>query len=204
MFFYAEMQWDLKGMSFNDLWIAEGEECRHAIVTIENNMVQHLYKVVAEQKVIVIGNLPNAVELDRTAMGRLPMHEHLLFTEVLTLEEGFTEDVQAYLQPLRDRNQAESCLLYLIRLAWDQSARSLDHSWETISNELKSFQGGKVLGLYRAVGQQRALVIVDFETVTDINRFTNISCLQLSSVERVWALRDYHIFAEDVWKYFRV
>ncbi len=68
--------------------------------------------MVAERKIIAIGNLSNPVELDRPAKGRLPRHEHLLFTEVLTLEEGFTEDVQGYLRPRREGNRAQPTLLY--------------------------------------------------------------------------------------------
>ena len=97
MFYYGQMRWDLKGMSFHELWLAESEEARAAIKTLEDNLVQHLYKVVGEQYVIVIGNIPSGEEFDRTAMGRLPMHEHLIFDPVWSLEEGFTADVQGYL-----------------------------------------------------------------------------------------------------------
>ncbi|MGB5685140.1 MAG: hypothetical protein WBM35_04965, partial [Candidatus Electrothrix sp.] len=65
MFYYGRMRWDLKGMSFNDLWILENKEAETGIQTLENGMVQHLYKVAAEQYVIVIGDLPSAIELDR-------------------------------------------------------------------------------------------------------------------------------------------
>jgi negative regulator of sigma E activity len=75
MFYYGKMRWDLKGMSFNDLWILESKEAEAGIQTLENGAVQHLYKVAAEQYVIVIGDLPSGTELDRIAMGRLPMHE---------------------------------------------------------------------------------------------------------------------------------
>lgn len=204
MFFYAKMGWDLKGMSFRDLWIAEGEEARHAIKTIEENMVQHLYKVVAEQYVIVIGNLPLAEELDRTAMGRLPMHEHLIFDDVWSLQEGFTIDVQGYLKPRREQLQQNARFLYYVQLAWDFRKRELDEIWEQSQKTLKNFEGGKILGFYRVAGQQRAIMIVDVQKAENLNMLTNLQIFKSAWVEKIWSLRDYHLFAEDVWKLYNI
>jgi muconolactone D-isomerase len=204
MFFYAKMKWDIKGMSFHDLWIAEGEEARHAITTIESNMVQHLYKVTAEQIVIVIGNLPSAEELDRTAMGRLPMHEHLIFEDVWSLQEGFTRDIQGYLKPRREQMQNNSKLLYYVQLAWDPRKRELDELWENAVDTLKNFEAGTVLGVYRIAGQHRIIIIVDVEKAEDLNTLANLPALKSPEVEKVWSLRDYHLFADDVWKFYNV
>jgi muconolactone D-isomerase len=204
MFFYCKMRWDLKGISFEDLWKLEGEEARAAIPTIDSGMAQHLYKVSAEQYVIVIANLPSAEELDRTAMGRLPMHEHLIFEEVLSLEEGFTIDVQGYLKPRREQIEQDPRMLYYIQMAWDPKGRQLDGLWENAKEGLKNLGATKVLGLYRVAGQQRIIIIVDVGKAEDLNALANLPVLNSPMVEKVWLLRDYHIFAEDVWKSFRV
>jgi muconolactone delta-isomerase len=204
MFFCCKMRWALDGMSFEDLWMQEGEEARTAIQTIESGMVQHLYKVAAEQYVIVIGNLPNAEELDRTAMARLPMHEHLVFEEVLSLEEGFTIDVQGYLKPRRERLGEQPRMLYYVELAWEPRERSVEGLWDRATRELRECESLKVLGLYRIAGQQRMVLIVDVDRAEALNGLANLPVLDTPSVEKIWLLRDYHLFAEDVWNRYRV
>jgi hypothetical protein len=197
------MRWDLKGLSFEDLWKLEGEEARQALITIESGMAQHLYKVSAEQYVIVIANLPSAEELDRTALGRLPMHEHLIFEEVFSLEEGFTLDVQGYLKPRREQLEQNPRLLYYVQMAWDPKERQLEGLWENAKEALKDLGATKVLGLYRVAGQQRLIIIVDVGKAEDLNALSNLPVLNSPVMEKVWLLRDYHIFADDVWKGYR-
>ncbi len=204
MFYYGKMRWDLKGMSFNDLWILENKEAETGIQTLENGMVQHLYKVAAEQYVIVIGDLPSAIELDRIAMGRLPMHEHLIFEEVFSLVEGFTVDVQGYLKPRREEQEKNPKFLYYVQMAWNPRERDLDTSWNGAVESLKEFEAGRVLGVYRLAGLQRIIAIVDVAKADDLNALTALSALRSSAVEKVWALRDYHLFAEDVRKNYNV
>ncbi|MEW6659707.1 MAG: hypothetical protein AB1424_13705 [Thermodesulfobacteriota bacterium] len=203
MLFYCKMGWDLKGLSFEDLWKLEGEEARQAIKTIDSGMAQHLYKVAAEQYVIVIGNLPSAEELDRTAMGRLPMHEHLIFEEVFSLEEGFSIDVQGYLKPRREKINQHPRLLYYVQMAWDPKERHLEGLWDKAKKTLKDLGSIKVVSLYRVAGQQRIIIIVDVDKAEDLNALANLSDLNSPIVEKVWLLRDYHLFAEDVWKGYR-
>jgi muconolactone D-isomerase len=204
MFYYCAMKWDLKGISFEDLWKLEGEEARAAIPTIDSGMAQHLYKVAAEQYVIVIASLPSAEELDRTAMGRLPMHEHLIFDEVVSLIEGFTIDVQGYLRPRREQLQQHPRFLYFVRMSWDPKERQLDGIWENAKNILNDLGATKVLGLYRAAGQEQIILIVDVDKAEDLNDLASLPALKNPVMDKVWLLRDYHIFAEDVWKSFRV
>jgi len=204
MFFYCNMRWELKGMSFEDLWIMEGQEARSGIQTIESGMVQHLYKVAAEQYVIVIGNLPNAEELDRTAMERLPMHEHLIFEDVFSLQEGFTVDVQGYLKPRREQIGQKPRLLYYVQMAWDPKERKLEKLWDGAKQTLSDLGSTYVLGLYRVAGQQRMILIVDVDKAEDLNALANLPVLDSPVVEKVWLLRDYHLFAEDVWKGYKV
>lgn len=98
MLFYCQMRWDLKGMTFDELWDLEGKETDHAQETEDEYGVLGLYKVAAEQVVIAIVNVPSAEELDRIAFGRLPMREHLIFEKVWALRDyaGFAEDVKKH------------------------------------------------------------------------------------------------------------
>jgi muconolactone delta-isomerase len=204
MIFCCKMRWELDGMSFDDLWMQEAEEARTAIQTIESGMVQHLYKVAAERYVIVIGNLPNAEELDRTAMSRLPMHEHLIFEEVLSLEEGSTIDVPGYLKPRREHIGEDPRLLYYVQLAWEPRERKLEHLWDGAKRTLSNRGSTKVVSLYRVAGQQRMVLIVDVCKAEDLTALVNLPVLESPAVEKVWLLRDYHLFAEDVWKGYKV
>jgi muconolactone delta-isomerase len=55
-----------------------------------------IWKVAAQKRVIAIIDSPDAEELDRTALGRLPMREYLEFEVVWPLRDylGFAEDVK--------------------------------------------------------------------------------------------------------------
>ncbi len=204
MIYFGQMRWDLKGMSFHDLWLAEGEEARQGIKTLENNLVQHLYKVAGEQNVIVIGDLPSAEEFDRVAMGRLPMHEHLIFDPVWSLEEAFAVDVQGYFEDRFEMQLKKPKFLYYLQMAWDPRSRELDDCWEAIMNSLKDFEECKILGAYRVAGQQRMIMIIDVTKVDHLNMIANLPVLKSPNIEKVWALREYRLFAEDVWKYYEV
>ncbi|MGB5685836.1 MAG: hypothetical protein WBM35_08495, partial [Candidatus Electrothrix sp.] len=138
------------------------------------------------------------------AMGRLPMHDHLIFEEVFSLIEGFTVDVQGYLKPRREEQEKKPKFLYYVQMAWDPEKRELDTLWNEAVDALKGFDAGKVLGVYRVAGQQRMITVVDVEKPDDLNVLANIPELRSPVVEKVWALRDYHLFAEDVRKNYNV
>ncbi len=48
------------------------------------------------------------------------------------------------------------------------------------------------------------ITIVNIEKPEDLNTLANLPVLNSPIMEKVWALRDYHIFAEDVWKGYNV
>jgi muconolactone D-isomerase len=95
--FYVQMRWNHEGrISLDDLWKVEAAETEHAKDTIDSGMVVGIWKVAAQKRVIAVVDLPNAEELDRTALGRLPMREYLEFEVVWPLRDylGFAEDVK--------------------------------------------------------------------------------------------------------------
>jgi len=99
MLFYVQMRWNHEGrISLDELWDVEGAETEHAKQTVDDGMVVGIWKVAAQKRVIAVVDLPNAEELDRTALGRLPMREYLEFEVVWPLRDyaGFAEDVKKH------------------------------------------------------------------------------------------------------------
>ena len=97
MLFYVQMRWNHEGrISLDELWEIEQEEAVHAQETLDSGFAVGLWKVAAQKRVIGIIESPSAEELDRTALGRLPMREYLEFEEVWPLRDylGFAEDVK--------------------------------------------------------------------------------------------------------------
>jgi muconolactone delta-isomerase len=80
------------------LWDVEAKEAEKAAETVASGMCVGIWKVAAQKRIIAIVDLPNAEELDRTALGRLPMREHLEFEVVWPLRDylGFAEDVKKH------------------------------------------------------------------------------------------------------------
>jgi muconolactone delta-isomerase len=101
MLFYVQMRWKIEGrLTFDELWELEAQEAETAKETIESGMVVGIWKVAAQQRVIAVVDVPSIEELDRTAMGRLPMREYLEFEVVWPLRDylGFAEDVKKHYQ----------------------------------------------------------------------------------------------------------
>ncbi|MEU7642037.1 muconolactone Delta-isomerase family protein [Streptomyces sp. NPDC039016] len=86
--FYVQMKWNHEGrISLDQLWEVEAEETVHAKETIDSGMVVGIWKVAAQKRVIAVVDCENAEELDRTALGRLPMREYLEFEVVWPLRD---------------------------------------------------------------------------------------------------------------------
>jgi muconolactone delta-isomerase len=82
MLFYVQMKWNHEGrITLDELWEIEQEEAEHAQETLDSGFAVGLWKVAAQKRVIGIIDAPNAEELDRTALGRLPMRDYLGFAE---------------------------------------------------------------------------------------------------------------------------
>ena len=203
MLYFSRMRWKIDGMSFDALWKLEGQEAKAAVDSIQQGIVSHLYKPCAEQYVISIGGARTVEDFDRYAMGILPMREHLVFEQVLPLEEGFTIDVFPYLTKRTAEMDEKPRLIHYVELHWDPRERRLDTSWAEIVETLKGLEAPKVLGVYRLAGRQAAIAIVDIETAAELNRFAALPCLAGAEVSQVEALRDYLGFADDVWRGYR-
>jgi len=97
MLFYVQMRWNHEGrISLDDLWKVEAVEAEHAQETIDSGFCVGIWKVAAQKRVIAVIDSPDAEELDRTALGRLPMREYLEFEAVWPLRDylGFAADVR--------------------------------------------------------------------------------------------------------------
>jgi muconolactone D-isomerase len=99
MLFYVQMRWNHEGRaSLDELWDVQAAEAGLAQSTVDSGFCVGIWKVAAQKRVIAIINSPDAEELDRTALGRLPMREYLEFEEVWPLRDyaGFTADVREH------------------------------------------------------------------------------------------------------------
>ena len=99
MLFYVQMRWNHEGrISLEDLWDVELAEAEHAKETIDSGMVVGIWKVAAQKRVIAVVDVESIEDLDRTALGRLPMREYLEFEVVWALRDylGFAEDVKKH------------------------------------------------------------------------------------------------------------
>ena len=101
MLFYVQMKWNHEGrISLDELWDIEAEEAEHAQETVESGMCVGIWKVAAQKRVIAVVDVEDIEELDRTALGRLPMREYLEFEVVWPLRDyvGFAADVRKHYQ----------------------------------------------------------------------------------------------------------
>ncbi len=100
MLFYVQMGWNIEGrLTFDELWDLEAQEMDNAQALDESGTVKaQLDKVAAQKRIIGIIDVESIDELDRTAMGRLPMREYLEFEVVWPLRdyESFGEDVRKH------------------------------------------------------------------------------------------------------------
>lgn len=100
MLFYVQMRWNIEGrLNFDQLWDLEWEEIQNSRALAESGLVPaQLYKVATQKRIIGIIDVESIDELDRTAMGRLPMREYLEFEVVWPLidYETFAKDVDKY------------------------------------------------------------------------------------------------------------
>jgi muconolactone D-isomerase len=99
MLFYVQMRWNHEGrLTLDELWDLEAKETEAAKETIESGMVKGIYKVAAQKRVIAVVDVESIEELDRTALGRLPMREYLDFEIVWPLRDylGFADDVKQH------------------------------------------------------------------------------------------------------------
>jgi muconolactone delta-isomerase len=99
MLFYVQMRWNHEGrITLDELWDIEAQETVHAQETIDSGMCVGIWKVAAQKRVIAILDVESIEELDRTALGRLPMREYLEFESVWPLRDylGFAADVNSH------------------------------------------------------------------------------------------------------------
>lgn len=97
MLFYIQMRWKIEPpLTLDKFWELERQEIEEALRTIQEGKVRGLYKVAAQPRVIGIVEMDSIDELDRTAMGRLPLRNLLEFEVVWAIRdyESFAVDVR--------------------------------------------------------------------------------------------------------------
>jgi muconolactone D-isomerase len=108
MIVYLQMGWNVEGRpDFDKIWDLEIEEAKAAKAIFR---IIAMYKLAGQKRVIAIGEIESADELDRMAMGRLPMCEFLEFEAIWPLRdfEGFLEDCKTHFGAETAKVQAEA------------------------------------------------------------------------------------------------
>jgi len=96
-------------------------------------------------------------------------------------------------------------MLFYVQMRWNYQGRiSQEELWRLEAEETKHAQegidAGIVKGIYKVASQHRVIAIVDVESAEDLDRNSmfGLPMREYLEFEKVWALRDYHGFAEDL------
>ena len=100
-------------------------------------------------------------------------------------------------------------MLFCVKIRVKHEGMALDELWDQWEIEAKAAMqakaAGKVISLYKVVGQRRVVGIVDAESHDELDRvlMAGLPMANVLEVEEILAVRAYEDFAEDVrqrWK----
>ena len=96
MLFFVKVRVDHTKISEEELWDLWEKEAESALAAKEAGKIVALYKVVGQRRVVMIVNVESHDELDRLAMGTMPMRHILECEEILPVRnyEDFAKDVK--------------------------------------------------------------------------------------------------------------
>ena len=83
MLFFVKVRVDHTKISEEELWDLWEKEAESALAAKEAGKIVALYKVVGQRRVVMIVNVESHDELDRLAMGAMPMRHILECEEIL-------------------------------------------------------------------------------------------------------------------------
>ena len=96
-------------------------------------------------------------------------------------------------------------MLFYVQMRWNYQGRiSQEELWKLEAEETKHAQegidAGIVKGIYKVASQHRVIAIVDVESAEDLDRNSmfGLPMREYLEFEKVWALRDYQGFAQDL------
>ena len=96
MLFFVKVRVDHTKISEEELWDLWEKEAESALAAKEAGKIVALYKVVGQRRVVMIVNVESHDELDRLAMGAMPMRHILECEEILPVRDydDFAKDVK--------------------------------------------------------------------------------------------------------------
>lgn len=96
-------------------------------------------------------------------------------------------------------------MLFYVQMKWNYQGRiSQDQLWQLEEKEgehaMQGVKSGMVIGIYKVVSQHRIIVIVDADSLDNLDRNSMgwLPMREYLEFEEVWALRSYQTFLEDV------
>jgi muconolactone delta-isomerase len=96
MLFFVKVRVDHTKISEEELWDLWEKEAESALAAKEAGKIVALYKVVGQRRVVMIVNVESHDELDRLAMGAMPMRHILECEGILPVRDydDFAKDVK--------------------------------------------------------------------------------------------------------------
>lgn len=100
-------------------------------------------------------------------------------------------------------------MLFFVKVRVDHTRISEDELWDLWEQEAEAALGakaaGRIVSLYKVVGQRRVVMVVDVESHDELDRLAMgaMPMRHIFECEEVLPVRDYGSFAEDVkhrWK----
>ncbi|MCH9723133.1 MAG: muconolactone Delta-isomerase family protein [Actinomycetia bacterium] len=97
MLFFAKVKVDHTRIDEDELWDLWEKEAESALAAKSHGKIRALYKVAGQRRVVMILDVDSHDDIDRLALGVMPMRHIMEIEEMLPLRdyESFAEDVKA-------------------------------------------------------------------------------------------------------------
>ena len=89
MLYFVDIEVDAKGLWIDELWALWDEEVSAAQEAKDGGMINSLYKVAGQRRVVGVLDVPDHETLDRVFMAGLPMADHLVIREIAPVRQYF-------------------------------------------------------------------------------------------------------------------
>jgi muconolactone delta-isomerase len=97
MLYFVDIEVDAKGLTMDELWDLWEQEVAAARQSKDVGLIDSLYKVAGQRRVVGVLDVPDHETLDRVFMAGLPMADYLLIREIAPVRQYFEfgDDVKA-------------------------------------------------------------------------------------------------------------
>lgn len=96
MLYFLSVRIDPKGLGLDELWELWQKEADATLKAQETGVVENVYKVVGDKRVLGILSVESHDELDRMLMALMPLSSNLIVEELIPIRayESFAKDLR--------------------------------------------------------------------------------------------------------------